>query len=518
MLAPAPSAVIPVASDLLDETGRYRLAIADQLAYVARLPDDGRRRCLERFAAYLQTPAGQYRPLPVARRFHRSDARFRWCLGGNRSSKSRSVAQEVYWFATGTHPYRRVNVPNVGWYCTLTWELVGSILWPVLKELLSPWPIEVAWHNRADGVPKAVKGKIPSAASGDGFANPAGYSQIIFKAYEQGADVFQGAARRWIANDEQFPQDVFVEQVSRIGADDDLDFFAAMTPIKSQPWLEERLAGAGDENSRSGNWAVFNYPLDDNRTSRGGFIPDERIDAMIAEWPAEVVATRRNGTWGSYVGAIFQSFNRSTHVVDEAKERELLRGTTIPVNLPSYGGIDWGGANAFVFLWATKLTHLDDTWYIYDEYFWDHRAKGIRRLADHAAEIKARTAQWRATLRRTWADHDPTDANELLGMGVPSQPATKDVRPGIETMQTLLKVRPETNRPRLMIARRCVNLIREMSTYRWTEGTERRDARDEPVKKDDHAVDAARYVLHSERHIGNVPMMLDLGAENARAW
>ncbi len=41
-----------------------------------------------------------------------------------------------------------------------------------------------------------------------------------------------------------------------------------------------------------------------------------------------------------------------------------------------------------------------------------------------------------------------------------------------------------------------------MRSYRWLRGVEKgnnpRDARPEPLKKDDHAVDALRYLLFSE--------------------
>jgi len=36
-----------------------------------------------------------------------------------------------------------------------------------------------------------------------------------------------------------------------------------------------------------------------------------------------------------------------------------------------------------------------------------------------------------------------------------------------------------------------------MIGYRWREGTERSDPLDEPIKKDDHAVDPLRYAVYS---------------------
>ncbi len=102
----------------------------------------------------------------------------------------------------------------------------------------------------------------------------------------------------------------------------------------------------------------------------------------------------------------------------------------------------------------------------------------------------------------------------MMNYGVPSSPADKaDVKASIETMQGLFAPREALSnqhwpngRPRLHIAARCVNLIREIGLYRWAESTDRKDGKDEPVKKDDHAVDCARMIFQSERHYSPTPM------------
>lgn len=481
-----------------DGSGHYRLAIEDRIrGHLDRLrdrPKSDQLAYLQGVAGLLSRPLYAYRPLPMARRFHHSQKKIRFCLGGNRSSKSQSAAQEVMWFATGTHPWRQIETPNEGWYCTLTWELCGSILWKKLKKLLTGFTYRVAWHNKSRGIPEIVAIDIP------GKSEP---SRVIFKPYEQGDEAFQGTAQRWIANDEQFPQTVFTEQISRIGAEYPLDFWSPMTPIRPQPWLEEKLNG-GDLPA---GWDVFEFPLDDNRISSGGFIADQTIDAMISEWPVEAIPTRRYGKWGSFVGVVYQTLDRRIHVVNEERERAEFfpRDGHVPSNATVIGSIDWGGANPFVFLWVAQLPHLGDDWYAFDEYYWDPKRNGQRRLEEHADEIKARTLRWRTSLERSWADHDPTDVNEFANYGVPSSPADKDKSLGIETVRALLKVRADTGRPRLHIASRCRNLIKELASYRYPDGTKNNDPRNEPVKKDDHTCDALRYILHSEKAYSPIP-------------
>ena len=49
--------------------------------------------------------------------------------------------------------------------------------------------------------------------------------------------------------------------------------------------------------------------------------------------------------------------------------------------------------------------------------------------------------------------------------------------------------------PGLTVAPRCENLIREKQAYAWKE--DRNGVKDQPVKRDDHAMDAERYgVMH----------------------
>ena len=62
----------------------------------------------------------------------------------------------------------------------------------------------------------------------------------------------------------------------------------------------------------------------------------------------------------------------------------------------------------------------------------------------------------------------------------------KDLFGGIQRVKQYLKV--VNGRPKIYIFPCCVNLIRELKTYRWGEG-------DVPKKFDDHALDELRYYL-----------------------
>ena len=453
----------------------------------------------------MNQPAFTYRPLPQAVRFHKSTAAYRWIVGGNRSSKSHALAQEVYWLATGTHPYReqQLRQPCVGWYAAPTWDLVGQILMVKLERLLSHLrpgrDYQILWHNKSKRIPDTLAIKVVDSRNG-----AEAWSKIVFKAYEQGGPSFYGTERDFIACDEQFPHDIYYEMITRIGAEVDMLFMAAFTPLIPQAWLQERLSGA---ETPSG-WAVFNFPLDDNRISRGGFIKDEAIDALIDEWPEEMQETRRAGRWGSFVGLVYKCWNPDVHVVQPDRERTekfldwrpAVKRCMVPPQWPTTCGVDFGAVNPFVHLWACQIPHMENAWYIYDEYFWHGATQGTRLIREHAAEILARDVLWGSTVRQRFADHDVQDRTELAAAGVATLPARKDVRSGLETVQKWLKVHAHTGRPRLFIAARCKNVIREFAMYRWPDSTGPRDPKDVPIAKDDHTLDAIRYLLHSTEH------------------
>ena len=62
----------------------------------------------------------------------------------------------------------------------------------------------------------------------------------------------------------------------------------------------------------------------------------------------------------------------------------------------------------------------------------------------------------------------------------------KDLFSGIARVKQYLK--PACGKPKLYIFRNCVNLIRELKSYRWADG-------DAPKKFDDHALDELRYYI-----------------------
>ena len=404
-----------------------------------------------------------YRPRPAAEAFHRSRAKFRWLFGGNRSGKSEAnIGFDLCSFALGLHPYRRTPKNAVIWAAANSWDLVGKLLWQEkIRDYLPLAQIAcIIWHNKAAGIPKELRLRNGNV--------------IEFRAYEQGRKAFEGRAIDAFYGDEQCKDDsegIWQEIQARLM---DKNGFSAqsMTPILHQAWLEDRILSLPETDS------VHYADLNDNRKSRGGYVDDAEIDALIVEWPPELQETRIKGLFAAFLGAVYKSFRRDLHVVSPFE---------IPADWYRYRSVDFGFNNPFVCLWLAK--DPDRRWYIYAEHY-----EAQRTLAYHAERIQLISG--REKYRATWADWDAQDRHELKNLGIVTLPAKKDVHLGIETVQAALKVQ-SNGKPRLFIFATCKHTITEHIGYRWSEGTETHDPKDEPMKVNDHTVDAARYCIYS---------------------
>jgi phage terminase large subunit len=412
---------------------------------------------------YAGKPILQYRALPAPAKFHKSQAKYRWLFGGNRSGKSEgNIGFDLCSFALGVHPHRKTPEGATIWGSANTWSLVGKLLWSEKIKLYLPMTQirSIVWHNKNEEIPKELR-----LANGN---------RIELKAFDQGRKAFEGRAIDAAYVDEQCKSDsegIFQEIQARL-LDRNGFFAGSMTPIIHQAWLENRI------KNLPGTDQIFYADLNDNRISRGGYVPDQEIDFMISQWPAEVRETRIKGHFAAFAGAVYKLFNQDVHVIK-------------PFNIPSdwtrYRAIDFGFNNPFVCLWLAR--DKDRRWYVYAEHY-----QARETLAYQAERIKQISA--REKYRATWADHESQERFELENLGIRTLPAKKDLHLGIEVVQAALKIQGD-GKPRLFIFKNCKHTISEMAGYRWAEGTETKDAKDEPLRVNDHCPDCVRYGIYS---------------------
>lgn len=256
--------------------------------------------------------------------------------------------------------------------------------------------------------------------------------------------------------------------------------FASMNPSnpthKLKKWID--MAAAGDKN-----YYALKFVLDDNP------YVDEEYKLRVKNSLSGVFFKRNYlGEWCLAEGAIFDFFDRDIYVVRR------------PPKAADYWivGIDYGTNNAFsAVLIGVNCGMYDQSkpmMWAEKEYYWDFKKTGRQKTSsEFADDLK----NWLEPYAVKSIYVDPSAANfklDLQRRGMRPVNADNDVYNGI------LKMTDEMKAGKLFVCSECTNLIREIESYVWDpKCAEKGD--DEPLKKDDHAVDALRYAVMTHKPV-----------------
>ncbi|MFJ7208220.1 PBSX family phage terminase large subunit [Streptomyces sp. NPDC098789] len=245
-------------------------------------------------------------------------------------------------------------------------------------------------------------------------------------------------------------------------------------PDSPRHWLRtDYLDRAGDLDL-----AAFHFRLADNPS-----LSEAYVAALAAEFTGLWRRRMILGEWVVAEGAIYDAYDEQQHVVDE-----------LPPMRRHWVGIDYGTANPF----SALLLGLgdDDRLYVVSE--WRHDSRTAHRQMTDTQYSRA-VRDWLGELDVTpeWTFIDPSAASYSTQLWADGHPgvtrAVNDVIDGIRSVSNALDA------GLLRIHRSCEGLLGELPNYVWSEEAAAR-GEDKPVKKDDHSVDALRYVIHSTAH------------------
>jgi len=159
-------------------------------------------------------------------------------------------------------------------------------------------------------------------------------------------------------------------------------------------------------------------------------------------------------------------------------------------------GIDYGASNPFSCLLigvsTGKYTQTGKVMWVEKEYYWDHKKRERQKTNSELANDVQQFLEPYA-IKNIYID--PSAASfktELRKMGMHVVDANNDVEEGI------FKMTSEMKRGMLFVCSECTNTIREIESYVWDPRAAEKGY-DEPLKKDDHAIDALRYVIASHK-------------------
>lgn len=179
-----------------------------------------------------------YRPYTKQREFHDAGAhnRERLLMAGNQLGKTFSGAAEVAYHLTGLYPDwwegKRFDRPTRWWAGSKTGEVTRDGVQRLLVgepkdeakwgEGFIPGDLLVDWSRR-QGVPDALDSVLVKHVSGE-------TSTLGFKSYDQGREKWQGETLDGVWFDEEPPQDIYMEGLTRTNATGGI-VFLTFTPL-----------------------------------------------------------------------------------------------------------------------------------------------------------------------------------------------------------------------------------------------------------------------------------------------
>jgi PBSX family phage terminase large subunit len=214
------------------------------------------------------------------------------------------------------------------------------------------------------------------------------------------------------------------------------------------------------------DYKAFHFTTYDNP-----HMPVEEIDKAKKELPENRFAQEYMADFRKSEGLVYKEFNRDLHLFDEVIEKE---------GKEYLGAIDFGFTNPCAILHI--LYGGDANYWVIDEFYKTGRTE--EQIGEYVKTCG---------FNEVYPDPESPSAIEVLnskGINVRDVIKGKDsIKSGIDAVRALLKAN------RLHIHKNCKNLIQEFETYTYPEKKPNNNEPELPIKENDHALDALRYLI-----------------------
>jgi hypothetical protein len=398
--------------------------------------------------------------------FHQDETVGRLFAGGNRSGKTVAGICEDIWWLTGKHPYIETPEPPVyGRLITVDFKNGSKkIIEPTLRQ----------WVPRSELIGNSWD---RSWNKSDHILTLRNGSKLEIMSHDQDLEAFAGSARHFLHVDEECPRTIFTESKLRL-VDFNGRYWLTMTPVEGMTWVYEDLVENSNERIK-----IFTASVHDNPAITG-----EGKDSILSDISEEERAIREHGTFVPKGGLVLKEFQYDDHVIVAGKP---------PPHWTIYVSIDAGFNNPTAVLWHAVRPE-DGTLITFAEHY-----KAEWTVAMHAQAIKEMNEQLGVRPEMYVGDPAMGQRQQSTGLSIiveyrqhdiPVAPGKKDVHAGLNKMNDYFRLN------KWFITKDCPNLIREIRQYRWktyasSKNADLNNKREEPQKKNDHAIDSSRYLF-----------------------
>jgi PBSX family phage terminase large subunit len=384
--------------------------------------------------------------------FIASDKRYKLLCWGRRAGKTFAVGYEILIALVSK------NNALVSYYAP-TRDDARNIAWEDFKDLLEP--ITVKTNEQM------LEIEVRTNHGGTSLLRLSGWEAV------KNRDKGRGVENDLVVLDEAAFFPMFVEKFEKV-IEPTLLTSKGRLIITSTPNGFNHFYDLFNKSKQDPDWFVSHCTSYDNPHND----PVE-IDKLRDKKDPDAFAQEYLADFRKVQGLVYKSFDIGQHVVTT-----LLEPSEVVLTV---GAIDFGFTNPTAMIQITK--DRKGVYWLYNEFY--ETGKTTPELIQHMHSRKCE--YW-------YPDPaEPDRIEEMRRSGLSTREVSKDIKAGINTVQTLFREN------RIKIDSRCTNLIFELNSYRWREPNHSSIDMNEPelpVKEHDHLLDALRYALHMMETVG----------------
>ena len=399
--------------------------------------------------------------------------RERCALSANRVGKTESLGgYEDVLHATGEYPDwwpgRRFDRPPLIWVAGDTGKTVRDILQAKILGPIGDFGTGLIPKDKIEGTPRPKQGVSDAVEIVNVKHKSGGISVIHFKSYDQRREAFQGNEPDVIHLDEESPDDIYFECVTRTMTNNGM-LMVTYTPLMGLTPTVLLFAPSGDViegiNKDTGRY-VTNITWDDVP-----HLSEKMKYELLMSFPPYMRDARSRGIPQLGSGAIYPIPESDVTIAD----------FDIPQHWRKVYALDVGW-NFTACVWGA-IDDVTNTTYIYAVYKRSQAEPSV-----HASAIKAKGEWISGVIDPASRGRSQRDGKALIDdykdLGLNLIPAENSVEAGIQKCWEML------SNGQLKIFASCGPFFQEYRIYR-------RDEKGRIVKSNDHLMDAKRYLIMS---------------------